>query len=219
MLWESLAARADLLQLKTEKQPTVMHKTRMRGAAWIGEKDSEVPDADLPKEADSFIIGNHAVLIGYLGADIRDAQSQWDRFMNQAAITRSWLPSETSEDLNLFFVGPAGSDLMKEWREMAARIERDERVCRKLVWLPPTQVGEQKPSLDEFLSRTFLARPWKDAEGPSEGDIDRLSSLGERLAGEDTPGEAVEEWLRILRSPPSDNYDLVQQLTEVIPAK
>jgi hypothetical protein len=219
MLSERLSARADSLGLTTEKHPSVMHKTRMRAAAWADANEGDLPDADLPKYADSLFIGNHAVLLGDLGVDIMDAQSQWHRFMNQAAIARSWLPSEASEDLNLFFVGPVGSDVLKEWRDIAARIERDDRVCRKLVWLPPTQAGEQKLSLDQFLSRTFLARPWKDAEGPSQGELDQLSSLGERLAGDDTPGEAVEAWLRILRSPPSDNYDLVQQLTEVIPAK
>lgn len=219
MLSERLSARADSLQLKTEKQPTVMHKTRMRGATWTGAKNSELPDADLPKDADSLIIGNHAVLIGDLGSDIIDAQSQWHRFMNQAAIARSWLPPETSEDLNLFFVGPDGSDEMKEWREIAARIERDERVCRKLVWLPPAEISDQQSSVNQFLTRTFLARPWKDAEGPSERDIDRLSSLGERLAGEHSPRETIDEWLRILRSSPSDNYDLVQQLTEALPLK
>ena len=219
MLSERLVARAHSLKLKAEKQPAVMQKNRMRGATWAGTMDSAVSDADLPKEYTSFLIGHHAILIGALGMDIRDAHVCLHRFMNQAAIVRSWLPSESSEDLNLFFVGPTGSDLKKEWREFAACIERDERVCRKLVWLPSANISDQESYMDQFINRTFLARPWSDVHAPSEGDIDRLSNLSEKLASEEASRETIDEWLNILRGSQRDNYDLVQQLTQVLPCK
>ena len=137
--------------------------------------------------------------------------------MSQAAIARLWLPAETSEDLNLYLVGPSGSDTRMQWRDIAAEIERDERVCRKLVWLPPVTASEQEDSLAHFLSRTFLARPWKDTGAPGEHDIDRLRNLGSKLTSDDAPRATIEEWLRILQTPQSDSNDLVRQLTEVLP--
>ncbi len=56
------------------------------------------------------------------------------------------------------------------WRQFAAEIEADDRVCRKQVWLFGTQ-----PSVDEardFLERTFVARPW-----PSEQRTESLDTM------------------------------------------
>jgi hypothetical protein len=216
-LLERLLARAGALQIEIHERPLALRKTRMRGAALAAKEESAAPDADLPKEAESSIIGHHAILLGELGDSIAAAREQWHRFLSQAAIARSWLSAETSEDLNLYLVGPSGSDARVPWREIAAEIERDERVCRKLVWLPPATVAEQEDSLAHFLSRTFLARPWIETGAPGERDIDRLRNLGAKLTSDDAPRATIEEWLRILRTPQSDSNDLVRQLTEVLP--
>lgn len=217
-LSERLLVRARHLEIEIRERPPALRKTRMRGAALAAEEEDATPDAELPEHAESSIIGHHAVLLGELGDSIAAAREQWHRFLSQAAIARSWLPAETSEDLNLYLVGPSGSDAAVPWRELAAEIERDERVCRKLVWLPPASPDEQETSLAHFLSRTFLARPWVETGTPGEHDIDRLRNLGAKLAGDDAPRATIDEWLRILQTAEGDSNELVSRLTEALPA-
>lgn len=217
MLSDRLIARASDLQLQFQERPSALHETRMRSAGFVGIDDDAAPDASLPQEAESYIIGHHAILLGKLEGSLVDAEKQWNRFLNQAAIARSWLPANVSEDLNLFFVGPSDGNALESWRELAAEIERDDRVCRKLVWLPPASTGELESSLNRFLSRTFLARPWSEAGAPGEHEIDRLRNLGSKLESDAATHSTVEEWLKILRASQGDSNDLVQQLTEAIP--
>jgi hypothetical protein len=45
-------------------------------------------------------------------------------------------------------------------RQSQSVIERNERICRKLVWLPPADCEDYEASLNAFMKRTFLAFPW-----------------------------------------------------------
>lgn len=128
-------------------------------------------ESDLPQHVYATLLDGFSVLIGTLGgppsAPILGAQLR--RYRNQATIARSWLGSE-APNLHLFLVGPSGSLLDANWRQFAAEIEADDRVCRKQVWLPAAQ-----PSLDDardFLERTFVARPW-----PSQQRTEMLDTM------------------------------------------
>jgi hypothetical protein len=95
--------------------------------------------------------------------------SQLRRFRNQATIARSWLGSGAM-NLHLFLIGPPGALTDSAWRQFAAEIEADDRVCRKQVWL-----SHANPSMEnarEFLERTFVARPW-----PCEQRTELLDSM------------------------------------------
>lgn len=128
-------------------------------------------ESDLPQHVHAALLDGFPVLIGILGgppsAPIVEAQLR--RYRNQATIARSWLGSE-APNLHLFLVGPSGALWDATWRQFAAEIEADDRVCRKQVWLSTAQ-----PTLDEareFLERTFVARPW-----PSEQRTELLDTM------------------------------------------
>lgn len=117
------------------------------------------------------IFDDFPVLFGVLtGPPNRgNVSTQVLRYRNQATIARSWLGA-AAPNLHLFLAGPIGAFGAPEWRQLAAEIEADDRVCRKLVWLfndPPTA-----DSAKEFLERTFVARPW-----PTEQRSERLDSV------------------------------------------
>ena len=127
--------------------------------------------SDLPASVEAVICDDFPVLLGVLtGPPNRGSVStQVLRYRNQATIARSWLGS-AAPNLHLFLVGPVGAFGAPEWRQLAAEIEADDRVCRKLVWL-----FNDSPTADsakEFLERTFVARPW-----PTEQRSERLDSV------------------------------------------
>lgn len=107
----------------------------------------------------------------------------------------------------LILVSNAGADREPEWIALAAEIERNDRVCRKLVWLPPGTAERSNESVRSFLGRSFLARPW-------------LSESPEPLAALDaatSPSELLGDWEVILdqnlRSEP-DYVTLIRALIE-----
>jgi hypothetical protein len=128
-------------------------------------------ESDLPQHVYATLLDGFPVLIGILDGPPNGAiiGSQLRRYRNQATIARSWLGSE-APNLHMFLIGPAGALIDAAWRQFAAEIEADDRVCRKQVWL-----FDSSPSVDdarEFLERTFVARPW-----PSEQRTELLDSM------------------------------------------
>jgi len=114
---------------------------------------------DLPRAVRATRIDDIPVLIGELsGTALRASiEPQLRRYRNQAIIARSWLAAE-APNLQMFLIAPPGAYIRSDWRQLAAEIEADDRICRKLVWL-----FDQTPTLDDaeaFLTRTFVARPW-----------------------------------------------------------
>lgn len=128
---------------------------------------------DLPANVGAYRIDGIPVLLGALRDRARGAvQDEVRRYRNQAMIARAWLGKEAA-NLQLFLIGPSDSMGDVFWRRLAEEVEIDDRVCRKLVWLP-----SHAPSVADaayFLQRTFLARPWADALRPRR--LDRLREL------------------------------------------
>ena len=128
---------------------------------------------------------SYAIQIGRLGGELVSGEwkddyyssliSQWHGYQQFAAIARTWLLSDFSDDLNLFLVGPAGSRDEREWQNFCRVIERNDLVCRKLVWLPSSNDHEWPAELSAFLERTFLAEPWKGDATTSGVNLDALS--------------------------------------------
>jgi hypothetical protein len=132
-------------------------------------------DRDLPRLVGAARLDDMPVLIGELeGPAERASMNDLSRrYRNQATIARSWLGPEAA-NLQLFLIGPRDARSDVRWRQLAAAIEADDRVCRKLVWL-----FEDDPSIElasDFLDRTFLARPWQ-ANGREIAELDRMSDI------------------------------------------
>lgn len=146
----------------------------------------------------------HSVLVGWLGAAGLDGwrERPWLPLIRQAWHTKSWMPMP--HDLVLVLVGPQDSADNEDWMAIQRRIERDEKICRKYVWLAPNDPGQWTPSLDEFLRRTFLARPWRDDDSKISPALDLLSGN----ISDDLPSAGA--WMRLLTQ--ENDPDLADRL-------
>ena len=163
----------------------------------------ERPKRDLPNAVIAARLDGIPVLFGLLdeSADRADLGDALRRYRNQATIARSWLGAN-AQDLQLFLVGPLGSANDARWRDTALQIEADDRVCRKLVWLPTSE-----PTVDGallFLSRTFLATPWRNYATPSAQRLDQMSAL-----------PLPSEWIVVITDENLTGDALVASLVEV----
>lgn len=158
---------------------------------------------DLPDFITAARLDGIPVLFGLVeeSGDLETVRDALRRYRNQATIARSWL-SVDAHDLQLFLIGPPGVATDPSWRETARRIEADDRVCRKLVWLPPLE-----PTVDAakmFLRRTFLATPWQRYQTSSAAQLDQLSEI-----------PLPPEWLDALQDEGLGVEALVARLVEV----
>gem|GEM_PF-3892882 len=95
-------------------------------------------------------------------------------YLRCAAVVQQSLGSK-SVDMLVLLIGPNGSSRDAKWISAAASIEDDDRICRKLVWLPDSDVTA---SAERLLTRSPFARPWRGAhpiDAQAEA-IDRLIS-------------------------------------------
>lgn len=129
--------------------------------------------SDLPISVEAMVFDGFPVLLGVLvgPANRSSVGTQVLRYRNQATIARSWLGA-AAPNLHLFLAGPSGAYADPEWRQLAAEMEADDRVCRKLVWL--FNDSATTDNAREFLERTFVARPW-----PAEQRAERLDSAAD----------------------------------------
>ena len=92
-------------------------------------------------------------------------------------------------------------------------VERDDRVARKLAWLRPEDEKRDEESFDDFLKRTFLARPWVHDEGKFEdAALDELS--GGEASTQGTPRTLADEWERIALDEKKSPDDIVTALVK-----
>jgi hypothetical protein len=171
----------------------------------------------LPKDVVALRVGYHSLLIGKLGEspDWLSVGDELRRYQNQAAIAWSWLGHE-GDDLLLFLVGPAGSDGDKRWEPVQREIERNEQICRKLVWLPPREEAERSASLADFLNRTFLLLPWRRYGAASQRSLDRWALLAKRLASDGFSEDAAKRWLEILSRDDVKDAERARALIEAL---
>lgn len=152
-------------------------------------------------------IGLHPVIVAELSGDLELAEKEWAAAQRIAAITRTGIFAGSGEDLVLIMVAQPGSNEEVNWQSFATEVERNDLVCRKLVWLPPGGNDEVAGSLTEFLRRTFLAKPWAGPERIPQTALDALT----------LKTEVLKDWEEILEQQPSDraevDYDsLIQSL-------
>jgi hypothetical protein len=197
-----------------------LHETGRDGSSapyeWIGtvfkaeklEGNSRSDDSekrrieDLPSVVRAYRLDGKPVLFGDISASIDRSQLMEliRRYRNQAMITRSWIGNEAT-NVSLFLIGPLGSQDDALWSEWALEVELDEKVCRKIVWLPP--VGPTPQDVDRFLASTALARPWSHNEFLGSEKLDSLAELG-----------IPEHWLSLLQSEALDPDELVNILVQ-----
>jgi hypothetical protein len=173
---------ADLLRqqdvVASELRPEVSGY-RMKPETWLEEGDDPlaVRIADsLPSMVTGARIEGTPVLFCMLTGDptYEGMRDNIRRLRNQATIARSWLDAD-APDLQMFISVPPSEGSTSAWLDYAALIEADDRICRKLVWLPAE--GGLGETTEEFLARTFLASPWTTALRSSMAELDSMSAI------------------------------------------
>ena len=174
--------------------------------------DSDVP---LPSEVHGIQIGAYPVLI--LAIQLVDAESVLRTLRqahNQVVIARSYMKASDVINTHLLFVATPPPP-QADWIKLIDLAERDETVCRKLVWIPKiTSVGE---SYEAFLERTFLAQPWLETAEFDNAPLDQNDRLVETVLQDQglTPAAAA-KWIEIAVSQVEDPQERVEQLVSAM---
>jgi hypothetical protein len=149
-------------------------------------------------ETRAFVAGLYIIILADLGSDLTKAPADWAAAQRQAAVARTTVAADSGEDLVLILVGPPGSRELADWRALTMEIERNDLVCRKLVWLPPKMPADNPATLKEFVRRTFLSRPWLATDSIPQIALDTLSEKNAALSG----------WEEILDRQPLNRADV-----------
>lgn len=214
----AIRARAHSLGLAIHESPRELSLLQMP-AQFLSEspQKSAVDEPGTPSPIRSLFVGPQSVIIGSLGEEgqflpateelPKSVFERWRGYQRIASIARASLDKNRNDDLVLVLVGPVGSHEKGEWNALSSQIERNDLVCRKLVWLPPKAISCWQSSLQDFLKRTFLARPWLRTETTEQQRLDKASDLGDTLT----------KWQSILDGQSMDESaidydDLVDQL-------
>jgi hypothetical protein len=126
-----------------------------------------------PDGTDALRVDSYYLLFATLDERF-DEELLWKRLKELhawAGIVRSSLAANQKDDILLILVGPLGSLGGPKWRAFAATVERDDRICRKIIWLP-SDASSLPADAREFLRRTFLAQPWELALGANAQELD-----------------------------------------------
>lgn len=206
--FQLLLDAARTLNATVEEAPSALTGTLLNSEVLAGVDESVATtraERDLPTRVWAVKLDDVPVLIGELGRAVEPMEGgdQLRRLHNQAIIARSWLGME-AQNLQLLLVGPPDSATNDEWMDFAERIEADDRVCRKLVWLLEPEPTDE--SAITFLSRTFLARPWNRSLNASFQRLDRMDAIVL------PPG-----WREIVENDALDPDTLVARIVEVTP--
>jgi hypothetical protein len=208
----NLRSAADMVKL------TVANDADVTGATFRGGQDSasaKLNPSDLPRVKRAMRIGRYVVILGLLPStsSLAAVRETLRRYRNQCVIARSFLSTNEALDLQLMLIGPRGSERDAEWRTLALMVERDDRVARKLAWLRPDDSTGDTTSFEDFLRRTFLARPWNNEGKFSVAALDRLKV--ERDTGDSgVPRNTADEWEAIALKREEDPSKLVNALIE-----
>jgi hypothetical protein len=212
-LLQVLLSSADRLSFKSSLNPPELCQVISRSAGMAAELGIPgKPPTDLGRSpcTESLIIDCHSILLAQLveSEDRPDIEAQVAAEQRRAAIALTWLLPAMRSDLNLFLVAPAGSAGSPSWSDIAVRVERNEQVCRKLVWLPPSESSRWEGHAARFCDRTFLARPWfGQTHLRAEPRLDPLGRLVER-------DPVMASWLSIVEVDGGEDYDLIDALVD-----
>jgi hypothetical protein len=158
----------------------------------------ESPGKPEREEALGLVAGLYPIILVQLGNELDAARANWAEAQRLAANARTSVVADSGEDLVLILVGPADSKDNADWQALAMEIERNDLVCRKLVWLPPKKATDNTGSLQEFVRRTFLSKPWLGADSIPQTALDTLSEKNIALKG----------WEEILDRQPLNRADV-----------
>jgi len=208
----SIRSAASALGLEVSVDPKLV-TSEFRGGDRVA--SSKLNAIDLPQVKGGLRIGSYSVVLGVL-PDSRTADAVREtvrRYRNQCVVARSFLSANEALDLHLMLIGPRGSENDTEWQALGLMVERDDRVARKLTWLRPSDIADDRSSFAGFLKRTFLARPWSSDERFSRGALDMLNAARDPN-DLNVPMKTAAEWEAIALGSDENPTTLVEAIVE-----
>lgn len=172
--------------------------------------ESSVP---LPQEAYGLRLGAYPVIVApvVLGS-VEEMQKYLRTLHSQVVIARSYMRPEEVINTHLFLCA-VNPEPESDWRSVIDLAERDEAVCRKVIWLP--NPNEIEISFDEFLARTFLATPWQQANEQFDASLDSNQGLALKLlVGRGLSEDAARRWINIVKRLKDDPDAMVLELAD-----
>ncbi|MGO8003531.1 hypothetical protein ACC725_25670 [Rhizobium ruizarguesonis] len=182
----------------------------------------EPSDIGLPSQKLGFWLGAYPVIVASLVPTTTLSFEQQTKAMHaQVLIARSYVPVQHVVDMHLFLLF-RGETLGDEQAAAIDKLERDEAICRKLVFIPSDPIGA---AFDAFIDRTFLARPWGAQKPTTKGfQLDQPAALvQEILEKQGLSAAAAKAWVSIADSyqegEPSSPQELVNALVAAMDVK
>ena len=173
---------------------------------------TEVTEKSLPTDSVGMRLGDYPVLVASIElGNLAGLQASLRSLHTQMVIARSYMTAEEVINSHIILIALA-PDPRQDWRRALDLAERDETVCRKLIWIP--NPDDLDRSYGSFTARTFLATPWKSAPSVMGVPLDRNQGVVLRmLEKHGLSQEAAVRWISLANQIRDDPDNLVVALT------
>jgi hypothetical protein len=158
-------------------------------------------------------LGDYPAIVGPIQLDSVDGvTTALKKLHAQMVVARSYMSEREVINSHLFLCATSPTPT-GDWRRLVDLVERDETVCRKVIWIPKQSALQD--SFDAFLARTFLAMPWVRVETVSDAPLDKTYGLAERaLQRHGLSQGAAHRWVALAGQLKGDADSLVTELVE-----
>lgn len=158
-------------------------------------------------------LGQYPVIVAPIALDsVEGVTSALKRLHAQMVVARSYMYEREVINAHLFLCATSPTPT-GDWLRLVDLIERDEAVCRKLVWIPKEAAMQE--SFDILLARTFLAMPWGQIRAVSDAALDQTHDLAQRLlVKHGLTEDLAEKWVSLTERLIDDPESLVTELVQ-----
>jgi len=174
------------------------------------------PDAStaaLPELAYGIRLGAYPVIVAPITLGTKSEMLDTLRVLHsQLIIARSYMARDEVINAHIFLCA-INPNPDADWRTVIDIAERDESVCRKVIWVPDPNNLDQ--SYADFRARTFLAAPWEGVAEQHDAPLDQVQGLAETLlirAG--LPKAVAPIWIEIVGQAAEDADTMVERLVQ-----
>lgn len=190
-LLAEICSRAESMSWKVSRDARLENMTRLESATLLQALEGEATREhfDMPGDRVALLLRDSSRLLIAAFDQQSDLLTSCRSALWWAGLVRGSLQPVSRADLHLFIVATSAPGQQDAVLLDRSRIEADERICRKHVWLPDIDAGAS-----EFLDSTFLAHPWRrDALAPQS--LDPLQRLVE---ADGMSPEVATKWVHAL---------------------
>lgn len=165
----------------------------------------------LPEKVIGVRLGDYPVLVASVAIKSKEGMIMALRALhNQMIIARSYMRAEEVINAHIMLCAEI-TEADVDVQGIIDLAEREETVCRKLVWVP--QKDFISLSYEDFLARTFLACPWKSVKAVLDAPLDHNQGLVERiLVKHGLSREVATQWIYFATAHKDDPDALISQL-------